>query len=617
MSSMTYARKVTAPSVAPALKIGQPDDAFEREADRTADEVMNGAGTAQWSFPRVSVEPRLQRKYSCGSGEEECEECKSKGTLQRKASSVAEMSQAPTIVQDVLCSGGTPLDRTTRSFMERRFGHDFGDVRVHSDARAAESARAVGALAYTVDNKIAFDSGRYAPHTQQGRKLLAHELTHVVQQCGAGGTAAKSARAVQRKVILKSTEMGVKERQAFLAAHKHDWTNESKASQIMEEMAAAGDSFDFADEDELKTEIVKRISTVQHMEESQPPPGKIPAHLKTAFGYPFNPPADIYGPRVNYAAKDYWEPGVPDDYALRTDPAKIKLARSLSRSDRHTVWGDQPMGTYFWKLTKKGKADPYTAIKQLFAPQAAHKRTLFHCDYLISVVNFMSLADSIGKDEFNKRIAAFGVDKVALNWNAFNDLHAETVLRDPKGEFTSTASKGLKSTQRVKPGTEKDLVIGDHVVFFNHLAYDLLNDKQGHAWRLENAVFVSRYNEQNFYLGHGSGYQTDTQMRSTLADAFNRVVVIADPMIAKAKSHDPKVEAAGEQELKDQFPEIQHVGKEFHAVGKDRQSCNKDIDFNVHHITKDEVIGLHNPCNPAEMYPVERPIESAPGKATP
>jgi Domain of unknown function (DUF4157)/OmpA family len=198
MSSVTYARKAAAPFVAPALKIGQPDDAFEREADRTADEVINGAGTAQWSFPRVSVEPRLQRKCSCASGEEDCEECKSKGTLQRKAAGMAEMSQAPTIVHDVLRSGGTPLDRTTRSFMERRFGHDFGDVRIHSDARAAESARAVGALAYTVDNKIAFDSGRYAPHTQQGRKLLAHELTHVVQQGGAGGTAAKSPRAVQR-----------------------------------------------------------------------------------------------------------------------------------------------------------------------------------------------------------------------------------------------------------------------------------------------------------------------------------------------------------------------------------------------------------------------------------
>jgi hypothetical protein len=571
--------------------------------------------------------PLLQRECSsCGGSDGQCDTCKGKREepmLQRKHSEPVAAS-APSSVANVLQSSGSPLEGETRSFFASRFGVDFSKVRIHTDAQAASSAADVAARAYTVENRIVFNSGQYSPYTQGGRKLLAHELTHVVQQTRGLGTGRKSPRAVQRKVILKHTEMGKKERQAFLGAHKHDWPNETKASQMMEEMAAAGDSFDFADDDELKTEIVKRISTVQHMEESQPPAGKIPAHLKTAFGYPFNPPADIYGPRVNYAAKDYWEPGVPDDYAERKDAAKIKLARSLPRSERHTVWGDQKK-PYSWKLTeKKGKADPYTAIKLLFVPQAPHQRTLFHCDYLISVVNFMSLADSIGKDEFNKRIAAFGVDKILLNWNAFTDLHAETALRDPRGEFTSTASQGLKSTQRVKPSTEKDLVIGDHVVFSNHLAYDLLNYKQGHAWRLENAVFVSRHSGQNVYLGHGSGYKTDSQMRSTLAHAFNDVVVIAKPLIAKAKSHDPKVKAAGEQDLKVQFPlpgavpaqsVIQHVGNEFHAVGKGR--CDKDIDFNVHDITKDEVIGLHDPCNPADMYPVERPIESAPGKATP
>jgi len=199
MSAMTYARKAQAPSAAPPLKIGPQNDAFEHEADRAADQVMSGAGpAAQWSFSRVNLAPPLQRKCSCGGGKEDCEECKEKGTLQRKASGATEMSQAPAIVHDVLRSGGTPLDRATRSFMETRFGHDFSHVRIHADTQAAESARAVGALAYTVDNRIAFDSSRYAPHTQQGRRLLAHELTHVVQQGGGGRTAAKSPRAVQR-----------------------------------------------------------------------------------------------------------------------------------------------------------------------------------------------------------------------------------------------------------------------------------------------------------------------------------------------------------------------------------------------------------------------------------
>jgi len=78
--------------------------------------------------------------------------------------------------------GGKPLDGSTRSFMESRMGRDFSDVRVHTDARAAESARSVHARAYTVGNEIVFDDDSYDPTSAKGRKMLAHELTHVGQQ---------------------------------------------------------------------------------------------------------------------------------------------------------------------------------------------------------------------------------------------------------------------------------------------------------------------------------------------------------------------------------------------------------------------------------------------------
>jgi hypothetical protein len=91
-------------------------------------------------------------------------------------------------VHEVLRSPGQPLDANTRAFMEPRFGHDFSRVRVHSDASAAESARAVNALAYTVGQDIVFEAGRYAPGASEGRRLLAHELTHVVQQGNATST---------------------------------------------------------------------------------------------------------------------------------------------------------------------------------------------------------------------------------------------------------------------------------------------------------------------------------------------------------------------------------------------------------------------------------------------
>jgi hypothetical protein len=90
--------------------------------------------------------------------------------------------RAPAIVGSVLAAPGRPLAPPVRTTMEAHFGHDFSRVRIHTDPTAARSARAVHALAYTVGSDIAFDAGRYAPDTAAGRRLLAHELAHVVQQ---------------------------------------------------------------------------------------------------------------------------------------------------------------------------------------------------------------------------------------------------------------------------------------------------------------------------------------------------------------------------------------------------------------------------------------------------
>ena len=91
--------------------------------------------------------------------------------------------QEPSLVKDVVGSGGgSPLDRDTRGFMESRLGADFSDVRVHTDGRASESAKSVQAYAYTVGNDVVFQSGKYEPQSESGQRMLAHELTHVVQQ---------------------------------------------------------------------------------------------------------------------------------------------------------------------------------------------------------------------------------------------------------------------------------------------------------------------------------------------------------------------------------------------------------------------------------------------------
>jgi hypothetical protein len=127
----------------------------------------------------------LQRQCACGEKSTgECPACaaKKEGILQRDAIGPGPVNLVPPIVHEVLRSPGQPLDNSVRAFMEPRFGYDFSGVRVHTDAQAAESARAVNASAYTVGNHVAFGSKQYSPNTESGSRLLAHELTHTIQQ---------------------------------------------------------------------------------------------------------------------------------------------------------------------------------------------------------------------------------------------------------------------------------------------------------------------------------------------------------------------------------------------------------------------------------------------------
>ncbi len=128
----------------------------------------------------------LQRKCACGGSAAtggQCDDCQ-KGKLQRKARDGYE-GEAPQIVHEVLGSPGKPLDRQVRAYFEPRFGHDFGSVRVHDDARAARSAAAINARAYAAGHDVAFAAGEYTPGSASGRELIAHELAHTIQQEGA------------------------------------------------------------------------------------------------------------------------------------------------------------------------------------------------------------------------------------------------------------------------------------------------------------------------------------------------------------------------------------------------------------------------------------------------
>ena len=149
------------------LAVSDPGDAYEKEADRVAEQVIQ----------------KKSAPCSCGGT---CAECGS-GTIQRSGGSLASGSGAS--VSDHFngsLGAGQPLDRDTRAFMESRFGYDFSRVRVHSDDHAADAARSVNALAYTVGQDVVFGAGQYAHGAMERNRLLAHELTHVIQQSAGG-----------------------------------------------------------------------------------------------------------------------------------------------------------------------------------------------------------------------------------------------------------------------------------------------------------------------------------------------------------------------------------------------------------------------------------------------
>jgi len=191
------------PVIQPKLTVSQPNDPYEREADQIADRVMRmpAPQSINTTLSYSSVDSRnVQRK--CASCDEE------EKRLQRKEQGADSPTAVAPIVHESLNSSGQPLDPGTRSFMEECFGHDFGQVRVHSDARASDAARAVRARAYATGGDIVFGSGEYAPATAEGKRLLAHELAHVVQQREGGASVTRVQRQVAPEYVVDDPHAG-------------------------------------------------------------------------------------------------------------------------------------------------------------------------------------------------------------------------------------------------------------------------------------------------------------------------------------------------------------------------------------------------------------------------
>ena len=155
------------------LAVAEPHDNYEQEAERIAGQVTAPSGPA----PEQRSAPRIQRRPAAGTG------------------------NAPASVESVLGQPGRALDAGLRQDLEQRFGHDFSRVRVHADTAAQQSAAELSAEAYTVGDHVVFGHAHFAPETAAGRRLLAHELTHVVQQRGGASVTAAPPGVVSRRRV--------------------------------------------------------------------------------------------------------------------------------------------------------------------------------------------------------------------------------------------------------------------------------------------------------------------------------------------------------------------------------------------------------------------------------
>jgi hypothetical protein len=190
-------------TIQPKLAVNAPDDEYEMEADAVSEKIMRMPETATQPVnnrtgtdlhikpgndnsekeeelemeeePERAVQKIVHRKFAGGGDDDEDDRSGNKNSGQATPSITPNVQQA-------LQSPGQSLDQSARSFMEQRFGFDFSKVQIHNNSLAHQSAKDINALAYTHQNDIVFGVGQYQPQTQSGKKLLAHELTHVLQQ---------------------------------------------------------------------------------------------------------------------------------------------------------------------------------------------------------------------------------------------------------------------------------------------------------------------------------------------------------------------------------------------------------------------------------------------------
>jgi hypothetical protein len=403
--------------------------------------------------------------------------------------------------------------------------------------------------------------------------------------------------------------------QAFVA--KHFAAEQEMALKVLKDLlAVTATDVDFEDEQELRNEVSKRVRISGLMQQSQ---------LEGAFGYPeLAVPTDPTAPpcpdskssyqqnaRVNKAARKYWGPVQP-----------------------------HPALFYYFELSADGRANAYEALRTLFTPQAnLCDKTLIHCDYLTSVISLRAFAESIGPGAFDERVRS-GALRFWLTYHGTRYLieHGKAgkqpvPLAGPTVGGPIAASSRAVSMQAVRPGSESDLVIGDKVIFWNHLAYDamvqgapaLIRDYgyQGFPWRLENAVLVDKdASGRDLFEGHGAPVEGGVIKPGPKEWIHRDLVGAYNPLAEKALELTDQIDNGDEAERQDatiklgrRFPRVTKRGAEWAVreldTGENARRSKRDHPLRLLAGESDpEIVGLHDPIDPTKMGTVERPVES-------
>lgn len=383
------------------------------------------------------------------------------------------------------------------------------------------------------------------------------------------------------------------------------------ARKIMNDLRAVkGDRLDFADDAEFAVEISKRMRTSELMQESQ---------VNSAFAYPEScTQEDCPGQCVGHGTQG--QPGyIPPD--INFNAHVNKAARSY--------WAPAPPSQlYSFVLTPEGLENPYRALVTLFERQSSVcDMTLIHCDYLTTVIHLRAFAESIGTEVFDKRVKS-GAITMHLSYYGFDNV----LMPSTAGTPDPGLARGPEavSLQSVRPASEDDLVIGDHVVFWNHLAYDALtySPQWSGPWRLENALLVDQDDSgENLYLGHGAPTTTQGQVAKGGKRAVLKDMVSAydGPALAAlaATQRVEQGEMGAQTKLALEFPRVVRSlsGGGWLVMELEDRDENKQRPQRSHPLKRlsgpddPDLIGLRDPTDPSKMGWVKRPIESAPGRS--